>query len=133
MDGQHVKYNDMNKFKERYLELALEFASAKEKAFETRPIEKNIVSQNVKVSNAVRKKMDTICKKAKKEGYLSDIEEYMYHENKYIRCLTAMYYLFVDSGEAKKVLDDLTKLPIPNYVDASTILDAWRRGGMTME
>ena len=120
----------MNSFKEQYLELALKYASFEKQGFETTPVVKSEVTKNVRKANAMRDKLDKICKLAKDEGYLNDINEFMSHEDKYIRCVTAMYCLFTDPNMAEKVLEELLELPKPNRVGANafTILEVWKKG-----
>lgn len=120
--------------KEEYFELALEYASANEAAFDSPQVKKTVVAKNVERSNKIRAKLDVLCKQAKDNGSLSVIEEYMDHENKYVRCLTAMYCLFTNPSKAEKVLKDILELPTPNPagMQAFTILEVWRKGLMVL-
>jgi len=117
-------------FKEKYLELALKYASFEKQGFETIPVIKSELSKNVRKANAARDKLDKLCKQAKDEGYLNEINEFMSHEDKYVRCVTAMYCLFTNPEVAEKVLEQLLELPKPNPVgvQAFTILEVWRKG-----
>ncbi len=103
---------------------------ANELAFESKPVIKSNITENVRLSNKVRQKLDFICKEAKSDGKLSEIEDFMLHENKYIRCLTAMYCLFVNPEKAEEVLKEIILLPKPNPVGAQafTILEVWQKG-----
>lgn len=120
----------MGNFKEQYLTLAFEYAEANEKAFETRPVIKKALNENVKKANSIQKKIYGICKIAKEKGKLQEITEYMHHPNKYIQCITAAYYFFIDTQTALSVLQELDQLPPPNAVGmkAFTILHAYELG-----
>jgi hypothetical protein len=120
-------------FREEFLKLALEFADVTEKAFE-RNSEKSEMSKNIKISRQLRTKLDSICQKAKKDEILYQIEGFMSHDNKYIRCLAAMYSLFTFPELAEKILEELMDLPKPNAVGAQafTILEVWRKGLMNL-
>ncbi len=120
----------MNLFKENYLKLALQYASYQKQGFETTLVVKSELAKFVRKSNAVRDKLDKLCTEAKDEGNLNEINDFMFHEDKYIRCLTAMYCLFTNPEVAKKVLDELMELPKPNPAgtQAFTILEVWKKG-----
>lgn len=118
----------MNNFKDKFLELAIVHAEAKYQGFEMKPFDENRFKESVKTSNNAVNKIKKLCKKAKESGDLKELKEFINHENKYVRCLAATYYSFVNKEEAVKVLEELEKLPIPNYVDAFTVLHAMRRG-----
>ncbi|MFN5418369.1 MAG: hypothetical protein ACK5B9_15025 [Flavobacteriia bacterium] len=117
----------MKNFKESFLDLALTHAEAKYQGFERVPFDENRLRDSVKISNKAVSKIKILCKNAKENGELVDLIEFINHENKYIRCLAATYYLFVDKEMAVKILEELEKLPVPNYVDAYTVLHAFRR------
>lgn len=119
-------------FKDNFLELALIHAEATYQGFEMKPFDKNRLKESVKASNKAVDKIKKLCVKAKDNGELVELEEFLYHENKYVRCLAATYYLFVDEEIALKVLEELENLPIPNYVTAFTVLHAWKRGAMSL-
>lgn len=120
----------MNVFKEKYLELALQYASYEKQGFETIPVVKSVIAKSVRKANAMRDKLDKLCKKAKEEGYLHEINDLMFHEDKYVRCVTAMYCLFTNPEVAEKVLEKLMELPKPNAAGAQafTILEVWKKG-----
>ncbi|WP_300667123.1 hypothetical protein [Fluviicola sp.] len=120
----------MNSFKEKYFELVLQYASFQRQGFETTPVVKSELAKYVRKSNAVRDKISALCKQAKDEGYLNDINEFMFHEDKYVRCLSAMYCLFTDPKVAEKVLEEIDNLPVPNHAAplAFTTLEVWKKG-----
>jgi len=117
-------------FKEDYLVLALQYASFEKQAFEATAITKSEISKYVRKANAIRDKLDKLCEQANDEGCLNVINEFMFHEDKYIRCVTAMYCLFTNPTVAEKVLEDLLELPKPNRAGAQafTILEVWKKG-----
>lgn len=120
----------MKTFKQEYLKYALLFAEANKVTFESTPVIKSILNANVRKLNKIRDKMDQLCKTAKENGYLNEIEEFLYHENKYIQCITAMYFLFIAPDIAKKVLNEIAQLPIPDpaRLQANSFLFFWEKG-----
>lgn len=120
----------MNTLKEQYLTLALEYAKANEEIFETTSLNKRKRSQNVNKTLVMKKKIDKVYIEAEKNNELQEITEYMYHPNKYVRCITAAYCLSIDTQTALSILQELRKLPPPNPVGmhAFTIMHAWERG-----
>lgn len=120
----------MSSFKDEYLELAILFAKANRAAFESKRVTRFVVNSNVRKSNKIRIKLDQICKTALTNGYLTEIEVFLYHEDNYVRCITAMYFLFVLPELAEKVLNELTELPIPDPVrlQANSFLFFWKKG-----
>jgi hypothetical protein len=118
----------MSNFKEKFLELALIHAEAKYQGFELKPFDENRLKESVKISNNAINKIKKLMLKANKNGQLNELKDYIYHENQYVRCIAATYYLFVNEELAKTVLEELNRLPVPNYTDAYTILHAWYRG-----
>ena len=120
----------MNNFKEKFLELALIYAEAIYQGFELKPFDKNRLKESMKISNKAINRIKKIMVQANKNGQLNELKDFIYHENHYVRCIAATYYLFVNEELAKTVLEELNRLPIPNYTNAFTILHAWDRGAM---
>lgn len=126
----YLNCNRMNSFKEKYFELVLQYASFQKQGFEVTPVIKSEVTKYVRKSNAVRDKINKLCKQAKDEGNLNEINNFMFHEDKYIRSLTGMYCLFTNPEVAEKVLQDIVNLPVPNHAAplAFTTLEVWKKG-----
>ena len=122
----------MSNFKEQFLELALIHAEAKYQGFELKPFDKNRLKESVKISNKAVNKIKKLMVKANKNEQLNELKDFIYHENKYVRCIAATYYLFVNEELAKTVLEELNRLPVPNYTDAFTILHSWKDGCMKL-
>jgi hypothetical protein len=122
----------LNNFKEKFLELALIHAEAIYQGFEQKPFDKNRLNESVKISNKAIDKIKKLMVQANKKGQLCELKDFIYHENKYVSCIAATYYLFVNEKLATTVLEELNKLPVPNYTDAYTILHAWYRGALKL-
>lgn len=120
----------MNNFKEKFMELALIYADAKYKGFELKPFDKDRLKESVKISNKAMVKIKKLMIKSKNDGQLDELKEFINHENKYIRCIAATYYLFVNEEVAIKILEELENLPVPNFTDAFTVLHSWKNGAM---
>ncbi|MNE32163.1 hypothetical protein D3C87_22570 [compost metagenome] len=120
----------MNLFKEKYLELVLQYALHQKQGFETEPVIQSELTKCVRKANAVRDKLDKLCEQAKNEGCLNEINDFMFHEDKYVRSLTGMYCLFTNPEVAEKVLQDIVDLPVPNHAAplAFTTLEVWKKG-----
>ena len=120
----------METFKQEYIKLALDYAEENRLGFEISPVSRADINKHVKKSNKLRDRLDQIFKIAKENDQLAEIVEFLKHENKYVRCLTAMYCLGTYTEKSVKVLKDLLLLPVPNHVgiNAYTILHAFRRG-----
>lgn len=117
-------------FKEEFLKLALKSANAKAKAFNNPDVDDKTANENVRISNQAINKLKKLYLRAKLDGTLHEIEDLMFHENKYVRHLAATYSLVVNPELAEKTLKDLIELPVPNMVgvDASLSLEIWRKG-----
>lgn len=117
-------------FRLEYFELAFAFSEGSKELFEKMHEQKSTMTKLVKSNNQIRKKLDKICKKALLDGELESISEYLNNDEKYIRYLTAMYFLNVEPIAAIKVLEDILKLPSPNIVkiDAKNVLEVWKKG-----
>ena len=92
-------------------------------------------SKNGRIVNNMIDKMKILYKQAYAVNKLAEIEEFMFHENKYIRCISATYSLFSNSKIAEDVLKKLIDLPIPNYAasNARLALDIWKKGYLDPE
>lgn len=118
----------MQNFKEKFLELAEIYARETELMYEHSK-EKADMKRHGKLANNAAFKIKKLAFKAYHNGNLADIEDYMKHENKYIRCLAGSFCLYSNPREAIQTLSELRLLPTPNYVgmQAYTSLHAYSR------
>jgi len=89
----------------------------------------------LKSANQMIIELKKIYKQAFIENKLSEIEELLFHDNKYVRCIAATYSLIYNYNLAYKVLNDLLLLPVPNYVApiARLSLASWEKGLLNPE
>lgn len=122
----------MSKVREEFFKCASKYSEAMEQVFETDNISKTDRSKHLKIVNQMIGKMKKIHKDAFLSNELSDLEQFMYHDNKYIRCVGATYCLTIKPEIAEDILNKLIDLPVPNYVGPIALLnlDAWKRGFM---
>jgi hypothetical protein len=119
----------MAKIKEEFLKRAIKYAEAKEEVFDKENSQKDR-SKYLRIANKMLGEIKEIYRHAYHNNELKEIEEFMFHENKYIRCIAATYSLLSNPELAEKVLNDLLKLPAPNWVgpDARLSLEIWKKG-----
>lgn len=91
--------------------------------------------KQLKSANQMLIELKKIYKQAFIENKLSEIEEFLCHDNKYVRCIAATYSLIYNYNLAHKVLNDLLLLPVPNYVApiARLSLASWEKGLLNPE
>lgn len=124
----------MGNIKQDFLSFASTYATAMEEIYE----KKNSVAERkkqLKSANQMIIELKKIYKQAYVENKLSEIEELLFHENKYVRCIAATYSLIYNYNLAYKVLNDLLLLPVPNYVApiARLSLASWEKGLLNPE
>ena len=124
----------MNNIKQDFLILACTYASAMGQIYEKKnsSIERK---KQLKSANQMLIELKKIYKQAFIENKLSEIEEFLCHDNKYVRCIAATYSLIYNYNLAHKVLNDLLLLPVPNYVApiARLSLASWEKGLLNPE
>jgi DNA repair ATPase RecN len=124
----------MSNVKEEFKKYASKYAEAMEEVFEknNNKVDRN---RNQRIINQMIFKLKEIYKKAYFDDELKEIEEFMFHKNKYIRSIAATYSLISNSELAVKVLNDLIELPKPNWVapDARLSLESWKKGYLNPE
>jgi hypothetical protein len=124
----------MGNIKQDFLSFASTYATAMEEIYE----KKNSVverKKQLKSANQMIIELKKIYKQAYIENKLSEIEELLFHDNKYVRCIAATYSLIYNYNLAYKVLNDLLILPVPNYVApiARLSLASWEKGFLNPE
>ena len=124
----------MNEVKQDFLKYAMEYALAMEEIFEKKN-SSAVRKKHLAISNQMISKLKKIYKNAYQTNELCNIEELLYHENKYVRSVAATYSLVYNYEVAHKVLNDLMNLPVPNYVApiARLSLDSWKKGYLNPE
>jgi len=124
----------MNNIKQDFLILACTYASAMGQIYEKKnsSIERK---KQLKSANQMLIELKKIYKQAFIENKLSEIEEFLCHDNKYVRCIAATYSLIYNYNLAHKVLNNLLLLPVPNYVApiARLSLASWEKGLLNPE
>ena len=124
----------MNNVKKDFLSCATTYAIAMEEVFEVEnsPVDRK---KHLKTANQMIVKLKKIYKQAYLDNELSEIEELLFHENKYVRCVAATYSLINNYDLAQKVLNELLILPAPNYVApiARLSLASWKKGLLNPE
>ncbi len=130
MNGKRLWFiSDTAMFKQDFLSFASTYASAMEEVYEKQnnPVERK---KQLKTANQMIIELKKIYKQAYLKNKLSKIEELLFHENKYVRCVAATYSLIYNYDLAQKVLNDLLNLPVPNYVApiARLSLASWEKG-----
>lgn len=119
----------MGNIKQDFLSFASTYATAMEEIYEKKnsAIERK---KQLKSANQMIIELKKIYKQAYVENKLSEIEELLFHDNKYVRCIAATYSLIYNYNLAYKVLNDLLLLPFPNYVApiARLSLASWEKG-----
>lgn len=125
----------MTNYKEEFFKCATKYAQAMESLNDNLIDNLKDRSKNGRVVNNMIDKMKIMYKQAYAVNKLAEIEEFMSHENKYIRFITATYSLLSNSKIAEDVLNKLIDLPIPNYVasNARLTLDLWKKGYLDPE
>lgn len=124
----------MGNIKQDFLSFASTYATAMEEIYEKKnsAIERK---KQLKSANQMIIELKKIYKQAYVENKLSEIEELLFHDNKYVRCIAATYSLIYNYNLAYKVLNDLLLLPVPNYVApiARLSLASWEKGLLNPE
>lgn len=124
----------MGNIKQDFLSFASTYATAMEEIYEKKnsAIERK---KQLKSANQMIIELKKIYKQAYIENKLSEIEELLFHDNKYVRCIAATYSLIYNYNLAYKVLNDLLLLPVPNYVApiARLSLASWEKGLLNPE
>jgi hypothetical protein len=124
----------MSNIKQDFLSFASTYATAMEEMYEKKisVVERK---KQLKSANQMIIELKKIYKQAYIENKLSEIEELLFHENKYVRCIAATYSLIYNYNLAYKVLNDLLILPVPNYVApiARLSLASWEKGFLNPE
>ena len=124
----------MNTVKQQFLNFASTYASALEEVYEKKnnPVERK---KQLKTANQMALQLKQIYKQAYLKNKLSEIEDLLFNENKYVRCVAATYSLIYNYNLAYKVLNDLLILPVPNYVApiARLSLASWEKGLLNPE
>lgn len=119
----------MNNVKQDFLNYATTYAAAMEEVYEMKnsPVDRK---KHLKTANQMIVKLKKIYKQAYFDNELSEIEELLFHENKYVRSVAATYSLINNSDLAQQVLNDLILLPAPNHVApiARLSLASWKKG-----
>ena len=118
----------MQNFKDKFLELAEIYARETELMYEQSK-ERADIKRHGKLANNAAFKIKKLAFKAYEIGVLSEIEDLLEHENKYIRCLAGSYCLYTNPIKAIATLEEIRNLPKPNYagLQAYTSLHAYWR------
>lgn len=124
----------MSDVKQYFLEYATAYAGAMEEIYEKKNSSVDR-KRNLRVVNQMIDKLKKIYKQAYFANELHEIEDLLFHENKYIRSVAATYSLIYNPDLAQKVLNDLIYLPVPNYVapTARLSLESWKKGLLNPE
>jgi hypothetical protein len=124
----------MNTVKQQFLNIASSYALAMEEVYEKQnnPVERK---KQLKIANQLALQLKQIYKQAYLKNKLSEIEDLLFHENKYVRCVAATYSLIYSYDLAHKVLNELLTLPVPNFVApiARLSLASWEKGLLNPE
>lgn len=113
--------------KEKFELSALKYAHFMKLVFESNwsEIEKKKFQRS---ANQANKRCFDIFVELRKSQRISEIEEFMHHNDPFIRCLTAPLCLYSDPETAEKVLEDIieTSKGVLN-IHALLALKAWRK------
>ena len=119
----------MKSVKKCFLEYATLYSDSMYEIYENRNSSVDR-KKHLRIANQMILKIKKLYKQAFLLNDLSEIEEFLFHEDKYVRALAATYSLVYNPILAEKVLIDLINLPVPNYVapTARLSLDSWKNG-----